>query len=416
MTKTRRKIDAGLKAKIALEALREQATVNDLAQRYQVHPNQIYAWKKQLLDNAARAFDSKSGGRGGGVGARDREASRQDRPADDRERFFRQEVRQMSASDRRAKLDRDHPDLSMRRQCAMLGVARSGVYRKPRPVNDNDLEAMRRIDALFTARPFFGARRIARTLSEEGFPIDRKRVRRLMRQMGIEALGPKPRTTKPAPGHKIYPYLLRDLTIERPNQVWAADITYIPIGRGFLYLVAVIDWASRAVLSWRLSNTMDASFCVAALEEALARYGKPEIFNTDQGSQFTSADFTGVLIEAGVRISMDGRGRWMDNVFIERVWRSLKYEDVYLKGYADGREAKAGIGEYFAFYNERRLHQALGYRAPMAVWREGAAPTAYGHVDNASALTTCPQADQKSAADTTLGGLIKDNQQTHLPT
>ena len=171
---------------------------------------------------------------------------------------------------------------------------------------------------------------------------------------------------------------------------------YIPIGRGFLYLIAVIDWASRAVLSWRLSNTMDASFCVSALEEALARHGKPEIFNTDQGSQFTSADFTSVLIEAGVRISMDGRGRWMDNVFIERVWRSLKYEDVYLKGYADGREAKAGIAAYFAFYNDQRLHQALGYRTPMAVWRDGsAAPRAYGHVDNACALTTCPQADQK---------------------
>jgi len=306
----------------------------------------------------------------------------------------------MSAPDRRAKLDRGHPDLSMRRQCAMLGVARSGVYRQPRPAipgsspGTTDLEAMRRIDALFTARPFYGARRIARTLSEEAFPIDRKRARRLMRLMGIEALGPKPRTTQPAPGRKIYPYLLRELTIDRPNQVWAADITYIPIGRGFLYLVAVIDWASRAVLAWRLSNTMEASFCVAALEEALARYGRPEIFNTDQGSQFTGAAFTGALIEAGVRISMDGRGRWMDNVFIERVWRSLKYEDVYLKGYADGREAKAGIGEYFAFYNEQRLHQAHGYRAPMAVWREGAIQTC-GLVDNAHALTTRPQAEQK---------------------
>jgi putative transposase len=308
----------------------------------------------------------------------------------------------MSVPDRRAKLDRAHGGLSIRRQCAMLSLARSGVYRKPRPANDNDLEAMRRIDALFTARPFFGARRIARTLSEEGFPIDRKRVRRLMRRMGIEALGPKPRTTKPAPGHKVYPYLLRDLTIGRPNQVWAADITYIPIGRGFLYLVAVIDWSSRAVLSWRLSNTMDASFCVAALEDALARYGKPEIFNTDQGSQFTSAAFTGVLIKTGVRVSMDGCGHWMDNVFIERVWRSLKYEDVYLKGYADGGEAKAGIGEYFAFYNERRLHQALGYRTPMAVWREGTAPEANGHVDNAHALTTCPQAVQKQQQTQTL--------------
>ena len=279
----------------------------------------------------------------------------------------------MSAPDRRAKLDRDHAELSIRRQCEMLGVARSGVYRKPRPVNDNDLEAMRRIDALFTARPFFGARRIARTLSEEGFPIDRKRARRLMRLMGVEALGPKPRTTKPAPGHKIYPYLLRDLTIDRPNQVWAADMTYIPLPRGFLYLVAVIDWASRAVLSWRLSNTMDAS-CLTWRRSrrrwpsmARLRQAQPEIFNTDQGSQFTGSAFTDVLIEAGVRISMDGRGRWMDNVFIERLWRSLKYEDVYLKGYADGREAKAGIGAYFAFYNERRLHQALGYRAPMAV-------------------------------------------------
>jgi putative transposase len=300
----------------------------------------------------------------------------------------------MSASNRRAKLDRDHPDLSVRRQCAMLGVARSGVYRKPSPANDTDLALMRRIDALHTERPFLGSRRIARMLGEDGLPINRKRVRRLMRLMGIEALGPKPRTTKPAPGHKIYPYLLRDMTIDRPNQVWAADITYIPIGRGFLYLVAVIDWASRAVLSWRLSNTMDASFCVAVLEEALAQYGRPEIFNTDQGSQFTSADFTGVLSKAGASISMDGRGRGMDNVFIERVWRSLKYEDIYLKGYADGREAKAGIGEYFAFYNERRLHQALGYRAPMAVWREGAVQTC-GHVDNANALTTCPQQEKQ---------------------
>ena len=223
--------------------------------------------------------------------------------------------------------------------------------------------------------------------------------------MGIAALGPKPRTTRPQPGHKIFPYLLRNLTIDRPNQVWAADITYIPIGRGFLYLVAIIDWASRAVLAWRLSNTMDGAFCVAALQEALARYGRPDIFNTDQGSQFTSQAFTDRLQSAGIKISMDGRGRWMDNVFIERLWRSLKYEDVYLKGYSDGREARAGIGEWIAFYNERRLHQALGYRAPMAMWRQGISAVLGQEavdmplrLDNALALPTCPQPQQQQNA------------------
>jgi len=304
----------------------------------------------------------------------------------------------MSVPDRRAMLDREHGKLSIRRQCELLGIARSGVYRPPRAANDNNLSVMRRLDELFTQWPFLGSRRLARLLHDEGHAINRKRVQRLMRQMGIAALGPKPRTTKPAPGHKIYPYLLRDLVIDRPNQVWAADITYIPIGRGFLYLVAIMDWASRAVLSWRLSNTMDASFCVEALEEALTRFGKPEIFNTDQGSQFTGSDFTGVLGKAEVRISMDGRGRWMDNVFIERLWRSLKYEDIYLKGYADGREAKPGIAQWVAFYNNRRPHQALDHRTPMAVWREGVTGCLDGkavdmtlRLDNAGALPTCPQ-------------------------
>ena len=235
-------------------------------------------------------------------------------------------------------------------------------------------------------------------------PLNRKRMQRLMRKMGIAALHPKPRTTKPQPGHKIFPYLLRNMTIDRPNQVWAADITYVPIGRGFLYLVAIMDWASRAVLSWRLSNTMDVSFCVSALEEALARFGTPEIFNTDQGSQFTSADFTGTLAKAAIRISMDGRGRWMDNVFIERLWRSLKHEDIYLKGYADGREARAGIGQWIAFYNTQRPHQALGYCTPMAVWRAGitgarndAAVDMTLRLDNAITLPTCPQPQQQAA-------------------
>ena len=210
---------------------------------------------------------------------------------------------------------------------------------------------MRRIDEIHLEFPFYGSRSITRELRGKGGRVNRKRVQRLMRLMGLESLAPKPNTSRPNEEHPVYPYLLRGLTIERPNQVWAADITYIPIGPGFLYLVAIMDWASRAVLSWRLSNTMEASFCVAALEEALARFGTPEIFNTDQGSQFTSAAFTGTLAAAGIRISMDGRGRWMYNVFIERLWRSLKHEDVYLKGYADGREARAGIAAWIAFYN-----------------------------------------------------------------
>jgi putative transposase len=297
----------------------------------------------------------------------------------------------MSAPDRRALVDRGHGTLSIRRQCELLGVARSGVFRPPRPANENDLALMRRIDALFTAWPFLGSRRMAEMLGRDEPPINRKRMQRLMRRMGIAALGPKRRTTKPAPGHKIFPYLLRNLVIDRPNQVWAADITYIPIGRGFLYLVAVMDWASRAVLAWRLSNTMDVSFCVSALEDALARFGRPEIFNTDQGSQFTSAAFTGTLAQAGVRISMDGRGRWLDNVFIERLWRSLKYEDIYLKGYADGRDAKAGIGAWFAFYNATRPHQALGNRTPMQVWRDGTIdPIGPSAVD--MTLVSCGQA------------------------
>jgi putative transposase len=308
----------------------------------------------------------------------------------------------MSTPDRRAMLDRDHPTLSIRGQCRLLGIARSGVYRPASAGDGEDLALMRRIDALFTAWPFLGSRRMAAMLRAEGQRVSRKRVRRLMRLMGIAALGPKPKTTKPAPEHKIFPYLLRDLVIDRPNQVWAADITYIPIGRGFLYLVAIIDWASRAVLAWRLSNTVDVAFCIDALDEALARFGRPEIFNTDQGSQFTSAAFTGRLADADILISMDGRGRWLDNVFIERLWRSLKYEDVYLKGYADGREARAGIAGWIGFYNGRRPHQALAGRTPMAVWREGVTGPLAGNavdmtlrLDDAAASPTCPHRQQQ---------------------
>jgi len=309
----------------------------------------------------------------------------------------------MSKPDREAMLQRDHARLSIRRQCVLLGLARSGVYRHGQAANDdNDLAVMRRLDELFLAHPFLGSRRMAAMLRAEGRPINRKRVQRLMRLMGIVALGPKPRTSRPAPGHKIYPYLLRDLVIDRANQVWAADITYLPMQRGFLYLVAIIDWASRAVLAWRLSNSMDVSFCLDALDEAFARFGKPEIFNTDQGSQFTSTVFTGRLEAAGIRISMDGRGRWLDNVFVERLWRSLKYEEVHLKAYADGGEARAGISAWMTFYNTRRPHQALGNQAPMTVWRAGATGDLPGNavdmtlrLDDAGASPTCPQRQQQ---------------------
>ena len=311
----------------------------------------------------------------------------------------------MSSPDRKALLDPEHPAVSIRRQCAMLGIVRSGVYRPPPAANDDDLALMRRIDGLFTQWPFLGSRRMTALLRGEGHTINRKRVRRLMRRMGIAALAPKPRTTKPAAGHKIFPYLLRGVAIDRPNQVWCADITYIPIGRGFLYLVAIMDWCSRTVLAWQLSNTMDASFCVTALEQALARFGKPEIFNTDQGSQFTSSEFTGLLAAAGVRISMDGRGRWMDNIFIERLWRSLKYEEVYLKGYADAAEARSAIANWIRFYNFRRPHQGLRDQAPMTVWRNGVTGALLGlavdmtlRLDDASASPTCPQPQQHQAA------------------
>lgn len=270
----------------------------------------------------------------------------------------------MSTPDRREMLDHEDKELSMRRQCALLGVARSGVYRPKKAANDNDLALMRRIDEMFTAWPFFGSRRMTAMLRAEGETINRKRVQRLMRKMGIAALGPKPNTSKPAPECKIYPYLLRDLKIERANHVWAADITYLPIGGGFLYLVAIIDWASRAVLSWRISNTMDVSFCLAALEDALARHGRPEIFNTDQGSQFTGAAFTGMLADHGIAISMDGRGAWRDNVFVERLWRSVKYEEVYLRAYESVGEARSSIGRYLDFYNARRPHSSLDGRTP----------------------------------------------------
>jgi len=260
-------------------------------------------------------------------------------------------------------IDREH-DLPLARQAKALGLNRSSVYYLPRPVPARDLAIMCRLDELHLDFPFAGSRMLRGMLRSEGIAAGRRHIRTLMRRMGIEALYRRPRTTKPEPGHKIYPYLLRGLEVARPNQVWAMDITYIPMARGFVYLAIVLDWFSRRVLSWRLSITMEAAFCVEALEEALARHGKPEIVNTDQGSQFTGAAFTGVLTSHGIAISMDGKGAWRDNVFAERLWRSIKYEEVYLRAYESVAEARASIGRYLSFYNRRRPHSSLDGMTP----------------------------------------------------
>jgi len=264
-------------------------------------------------------------------------------------------------------IDREHK-LPLTHQSRILELSRSSLYYEAAPVSDQDLELMRLIDEIHLKYPFMGSRSIRDQLLEKGHKIGRQHVATLMKKMGIAAMYRKPRLSRPHPDHKVYPYLLRDLEISRGNQVWAADITYIPMARGFCYLTAVMDWASRKVLAWRLSNTLDASFCVEALQEALAQYGTPEIFNTDQGSQFSSDDFIGVLEGQGIRISMDGRGRWMDNVFIERLWWSVKYQDVYLKAYGSIAEARKGLKEYFEFYNSQRRHQSLDRRTPDDVY------------------------------------------------
>lgn len=265
----------------------------------------------------------------------------------------------------------DHEELSIRKQCALLGVTRSSLYYKPEEVDAEDLTLMRDIDRLYMDQPFYGSRRMTVVLKQQGRVINRKRVQRLMRIMGLEGMAPGPHTSRPHPEHPRFPYLLRNLEILRADQVWASDITYVPLERGWAYLVVVMDWFSRAVLAWRLSNTLSVEFCLEALEEALGQWGPPEIFNTDQGSQFTSIEWVAVLLAHEVRVSMDGKGRWMDNVFIERLWRSLKYETIYPLAYSNVHEAWAGISRWLHFYNHQRPHQALGYQTPMHVYRMG---------------------------------------------
>lgn len=269
-------------------------------------------------------------------------------------------------------VNRSEP-LSITRQCELLDIPRSTFYHVPQPVSEEDLELMQLIDRCHTELPFYGSRRIKDWLKDEGHVVNRKRIQRLMRTMGIVAVYPKQKLSQPNQAHRVYAYLLRNLTIDQPNQVWVADITFLPMSRGFVYLVAIMDWHSRKVLSWQLSNTMDSYFCVDALNEAIDQYGAPEIFNTDQGGQFTSDDFTQVLKAHDIAISMDGRGRWMDNVFIERLWRSVKYEEVYLKAYEGMHDARGSLSRYFEFYNQRRRHQSLDKQTPDTVYCQTAA-------------------------------------------
>ena len=329
MTGKRKRYSAEFKAKVALEAIRGELTVSQLVAKHGVHQTLINAWKKQAIEGMAGVFSGK---------AEAAEASHQGEVEKlhamigqlvvERD-FFAQGLRSMSVGRRRELIEPEHPQLSITRQCELVSISRSSYYGPAKGEPAANLELMRLIDEQFLETPWYGSRQMTRHLRRHGHEINRKRVRRLMARMGLQAVYQRPKTSVPHPEHKIWPYLLRDLSIDRPDQVWCSDITYIPMRRGFLYLIAVMDWASRRVLAWRLSNTMDVEFCIEAVEEAMARHGRPDIFNTDQGSQFTSPRFTGLLTAAGIRVSMDGRGRWMDNVFIERLWRSMKYECVY---------------------------------------------------------------------------------------
>ncbi len=364
MTKrTRRNHGSALKAKVALAAIKDEKTVVEPAQQFDVNPSQIKQWKVQLLEGAAGVFRGE--GKVPPATAVDLTLSAcQDRATDPGERFFVQSARQgRSVGERKAMIDRNH-DLPVSRQAAALGISRGSVYYLPRPVSDADLALMRRIDELHLDYPFAGSRMLQGLLKQDGFSVGRLHVSTLMKRMGIEALDRRPNTSKPEPGHKVFPYLLRNMVVTRPNQVWAMDITYIPMARGFVYLGAVADWFSRKVLAWKLSIAMDVVFCSEAVEEAVARHSRPEVLNTDQGLQFTSRAFTALLIGAGVRISMDGKGARRDNVFVERLWRSLKHEEVYLKAYGSVAEARASIGRYLDFYNRRRPHQGLSGMTP----------------------------------------------------
>ncbi|MFQ5804802.1 MAG: IS3 family transposase [Candidatus Methylomirabilales bacterium] len=360
----RRKLSPEFKARVALGALSGEHTLAELAAKYDIHPNLIQQWKRQAREALPEVFSGKALSHQASREAEIRELHAKIGQLTVEKGFFVQSLRSLSRDRRATMIDLGHRRLSITRQCELVSISRSSFSYQGKGESELNVKLMRIIDEQFLETPYYGSRQMARHLRRAGHGIGRKRVRRLMRKMGLTPIYQRPRTSEPHPEHRVYPYLLRGQRIDRPNHVWCADITYIPMHRGFLYLVAIMDWASRKVLAWRLSNTLDVSFCVEALEEALQRFGPPEVFNTDQGSQFTSLEFTQVLKEAGVKISMDGKGRWMDNIFIERLWRSLKYECVYLNDFEFGSEARRGIGGWFTRYDQERPHSSLNDRTP----------------------------------------------------
>nr|WP_319390402.1 IS3 family transposase [uncultured Cohaesibacter sp.] len=363
MTK-RKRYSADFKAKVALEAIREELTLSELSKKYDVHPNMISAWKRTAIENMASGFTK---GKEGEQKSNDAEIARLHAKIGQLvvERDFLSQASGSAGREWRQKaVKHDHPKLSVRRQCTLLSLTRSSLYYQPVGESAENLRFMEIIDKQFLETPWYGSRQMARHMKRHGHPCGRHRVRRLMRLMRRAPIYQEPNTSKKNPAHKIWPYLLKDLSIERPNQVWCVDLTYIPMRHGFLYLVAIMDWYSRKVLSWRLSNSMEASFCVDALKEALTKYGPPEIMNSDQGSQFTSSDWVKTLTGANVRISMDGRGRWVDNRMIERLWRSIKYECIYLNAFETGSEARLAIGNWISYYNAERPHSTHGILTP----------------------------------------------------
>ncbi|MDA8586318.1 IS3 family transposase [Rhodobacteraceae bacterium] len=361
--KKRKNHSPEFKAKVALEAIREEMTLAELSKKYGVHPTQIGTWKRAAIENMATAF-ARKGLAPEGVSAADVDKLHSKIGQLVVERDFLANASHQFARDARQKMVSWDHRLSMRKQCELLQLSRSRLYYQSVGESAANLRFMKIIDKQFLETPWYGSRQMVRHMKRNGHKCGRHRVRRLMRLMRLVPIYQEPNTSKKHPQHKIWPYLLRNMVIDRPNQVWCADITYIPMRRGFLYLVAIMDWYSRKVLAWRLSNSMDADFCVEALKEALAKHSKPEIFNTDQGSQFTSGAWIDVLVDADIKISMDGKGAWRDNRMIERLWRSLKYECVYLNAFETGSEMRAGIGKSLTYYNSERPHSTHGILTP----------------------------------------------------